>query len=236
MTSPEQILCMTNRDFKWCLSLSPGHLVPLQNAFCHTSEIQARVDGRVLTEGHRMMLTTASLPSPPVGWSCLHLPLVCTTPVQGQSRKERWWGKSKQPFKFINKSCLNQKWKLWFHLKQGWKRGWTPPLLWCCSENLDGPHINRTEWKGCRNQMLWYFWMQSWIRPQCLAAPVQSSFLREQNTHQAHVYWLSTNSCAVHKTRAFLKLVWLLWFSLFKASYQSSHWITFLLQNQRACK
>lgn len=40
-----------------------------------------------------------------------------------------------------------------------WKRGWTPLLLWCCSENLAGPRINRTEWKGCRNQMLWYFWM-----------------------------------------------------------------------------
>lgn len=40
-----------------------------------------------------------------------------------------------------------------------WKRGWTPLLLWCCSENLAGLRINRTEWKGCRNQMLWYFWM-----------------------------------------------------------------------------
>lgn len=117
-----------------------------------------------------------------------------------------------------------------------WKRNWTPLLLWCCSENLNSPHISRTEWKGRRNQMLWYFWMQSRIKPQCLAAPVQSSFLREQNSHQAHVYWLSTKSCAVHKRRAFLKLVWLVRFPLFKSSYQSSHWITFLLQNQRACK
>lgn len=142
MTGPEQI-CITNGVLKSCLPFFPGTLCFCIRHFAvHLSYKQVLMANFFTLNGvqketphfHHLLFSSSrswrglSLAAISCSLLCLHT--ACTTPVKRQSRKERWWSKSKLSLKHVNKSCMNEEQKLLFCLKPGTEEGLNShPLL-----------------------------------------------------------------------------------------------------------